>query len=145
MRQSRPAALDAVLLLILLLHPPLAAASGIITIQLEMGQTIHQRYECVFVGVVTANGKACPGAHVEADMAGVRGEAVTQMADADAGGRYTLHLTLEGSPTNETLWTLRARAAIMGAVPSEIEGRVILSEEPTVMIDRSIQLDGNGV
>jgi hypothetical protein len=145
MRHVHPAATTALMLTALLLQPTLAACEGMIDVQLEMGSAVQQRYECIFVGTVTANGKPCAGAHVEADLAGAHDQAVTEIVYADAQGHYQLHVTLEGKPQDETRWKLTAKAAVIGASAMEVEGRVILPEESTVMIDRSIQLDGSGV
>jgi|GEM_PF-2543064 len=146
MHRSKPTTITAVGLgLALLFQPALAATEAHVDYQLEMGSVVHQTYSCVFAGTVTANGKVCPGAHVMANLEGKHGQDVTQNAEADDQGHYSLQVTVEGRPQDETLWKLTAKAAVIGSSPSELEGRVILPEETTVMIERSIQLDGNGV
>jgi len=138
------AALTAALAAALLVQPTLAIAEGSVDIQLEMGGLTHQTYDCIFVGTVVANGKPMPGAHIAAYLTGSHGQDVTEITDADAQGHFQLHLALDGKPQDETTWKLTAKAPVMGADESAVEGRVILPEESNVMIDRSIQLTTTG-
>ena len=124
----------------LLLKPAVVLSEGLVQYQLEMGGFSRQKYQCVFVGSVIVNGKACAGAHISAELADAQGEVITERVDADETGRYELHLTVDGRPQSATQWKLTAKAAVMGAIPSEVEGRLILTDDLAVRIDRTIQL-----
>ncbi len=123
--------------------PTPAIGEEFVSYQLEMGDH-RQKYECIFTGLVTQKGKPCTGARVWVDLAGAPQEEISDVIRSDDEGRFILRVTLEGIPDGETRWKLSARAPTLNAAPAQIEGRLILSQDPTVTIDRFIALDEQG-
>src|SRR5688572_33178496 len=115
--------------LTLLLQPFLSARGDGVSYELEMGGPIRQQYNCIFTGIVTLNGKVCPGARVTLDFFG-KDEERTETVDADDLGRYRVQTALEGTEQTQSTWRLTAKAAVIGATPVELEGRLIFTSEP---------------
>ena len=131
-------------LLTALILPPVHAAEGIVNYELQMGGPVHLTYACIFSGTVTCRGKACAGARVEADLAGAHDQAAVETAQADAQGRYVLKITMDAAPQEETTWKLIAKTDGISGEPTEVEGRTILMDETTVVIERAIRIEASG-
>lgn len=136
---------EAVLVTMAAIAPLAAASKGGVSIAFDLNNPMPQTYACVFSGVVTCRGHACAGAHVRAEISPAGRPSMIQTVDTDREGHYSLQVLIEGAEQDETLWKLSAKPSMMGAEPSEVEGRLILLSETTVIIDRTLHLDGDGV
>jgi hypothetical protein len=97
-----------------------------------------QIYRLTFSGKVRFSGAIDTGTEVRARVMPQNGKTVEAIAKVDVDGHFTLTLSFESYPNEPLDWTLTAKSGHLAS--TVVEGRQILSEEPTLSIQKSIEL-----